>query len=137
MIRALNDAVKLNVDAEYFADKILEDTLFIDGSIQRIYGSIRENNHLIKRNNYLHSIMKLKKGYSRLLEDLLNTKEPFAAPFETMRPKLRRLAANHMDDAKEIRNGLKKVDEKPAEGDVISHDELHFLMSPMDDSIEA
>ncbi len=137
MIRALNDAVKLNVDAEYFADKILEDTLFIDISIGKIYGSIHENGHLIRRNSYLHSIMKLKKAYGRLLEDLLSTHGAFAAPFESMRPKLRRLAANHMDDVREIREGLNEVQEARSEGDVISHDELHYLMSPMDDSLEA
>ena len=134
MIRALDDAVKLNVDAEFFADKILEDTLFIDTSIQKIYGSVRENGHLIRRNSYLHSIMKLKRSYGRLLEDLLATQGPFAAPFETMRPKIRRLAANHMDDVKQIRTDLNDVQEIRTNGDMLSHDELHFLMSPMDDN---
>ena len=133
MIRSLNDAVKLNVDADYFADKILEDTLFIDTSIQKIYGSVRENGHLIRRDSYLHSIMKLKRSYGRLLEDLLATQGAFAAPFETMRPKLRRIAANHLDDVKQIQDGLTLVEEAKSEGDVITRDELHFLMSPMDD----
>ena len=136
LIRALNDAVKLNVDAVYFADKILEDSLFIDSSIQKIYGSLKENSHLIRRNSYLHSIMKLKRSYVGLLEDLLATEGAFAAPFESMRPKIRRIAANHMDDVKTIRNGLSQVSEPRTEGDLITHDELHFLMSPMDDSLE-
>lgn len=137
MIRTLNDAVKLNVDAEYFADKILEDTLFIDTSIKKIYSSIRENGHLIRRNSYLHSIMKLKRAYGRLLEDLLATNGAFAAPFESMRPKLRRITANHMDDVRIIREGMDEIEELKSDGDVISHDELHFLMSPMDEGLEA
>jgi hypothetical protein len=133
LIRTLNDAVKLNVDAEYFADKVLEDTLFLDSSIQKIYGSIKENTHLIRRNPYLHSIMKLKKAYGRLLDDLLAIDGPFSAPFETMRPKLRRIAASHLSDVKEIREGLKDVQEVKIDSDMISYDELHFLMSPMEE----
>ncbi|MCK5736711.1 MAG: hypothetical protein KAH21_09540, partial [Spirochaetaceae bacterium] len=83
LIRTLDDAVKLSVDAEYFADKILEDTLFIDNSIQKLYGSLKENSHLIRRDSYLHSIMKLKKSYGRLLENLLSTSGNSAAPYES------------------------------------------------------
>ena len=136
LIRTLNDAVKLNVDAEFFAEKILEDTLFIDGSVQKIYLSIKENPHLIRRNAFLHSVMKLKRAYGRLLEDLLATQGAFAAPFETMRPKLRRIAATHLDDVRSIRDGLDDAKEIRMDSDMISYDELHFLMSPMEDSQE-
>jgi len=136
LIRTLNDAVRLNVDADYFADKILEDTLFIDTSIQKIYGSLKENTHLIRRNSYLHSTMKVKRAYARLLEDLLSTDGAFAAPFETMRPKLRRIAAGHLNDVKEIKDGLDDVQDIKNDSDTISYDELHFLMSPMEESSE-
>ena len=137
LIRTLNDAVKLNVDAEYFADKVLEDTLFIDTSILKIYGSLKENSHLIRRSSYLHSIMKLKRAYGRLLEDLLATEGAFASPFESMRPKLRRIAAGHLNDVREIRKGLKDIDDVKIDSDLISYDELHFLMSPMEDSSDS
>lgn len=136
LIRTLNDAVKLHVDPEYFADKVLEDTLFLDSSIQKIYKSIKENTHLIRRNTYLHSIMKLKKNYGRLLDDLMAINGPFSAPFENMRPKIRRIAALHLNDVKEIREGLKDVQEVKIDSDMISYDELHFLMSPMEDKTD-
>jgi hypothetical protein len=136
LIRALNDAVHLNVDADYFADKVLEDTLFIDTSIQRIHSSLRENNHLIRRNAYLHSVMKLKRAYGRLLEELLAIDGDFAAPFESMRPKLRRIAAAHFDDVKSIRSELRGADDVKLDSDMISLDELSFLMTPIDDGGE-
>ncbi len=132
LIRTLNDAVRLNVDADYFAEKILEDTLFIDTSIQRIYGSLKDNTLLIRRNTYLHSVMKLKRAYSRLLDDLLATEGAFAAPFETMRPKLRRIAAAHFDDVKNIRLELKDAEGAKLDSDMISLDELNVLMTPID-----
>jgi hypothetical protein len=137
LVRALNDAVRLNVDADYFADKVLEDTLFIDTSIQRIHGSLKENGHLIRRNAYLHSVMKLKRAYGKLLEDLLATKDDFSTPFETMRPKLRRIAAAHFDDVKSIRAELRGADGVKLDRDMISLDELSFLMTPIDDGDES
>ena len=137
LIRTLNDAVKLNVDADYFADKVLEDTLFIDTAVQKIYGSLKDNMHLIRRNAYLHSIMKLKRAYVRLLEDLLAARGAFSSPFDNMRPKLRRIAATHLNDVKTIREGLHDVHEVKIDSDMISYDELHFLMSPMDESTES
>jgi len=133
LIRTLGDAVNLNVDAEYFAEKVLEDTLFLDTSIQKLYGSLKENNHLIRRDHYLHSIMKLKKAYGRLLENLLATNGSFAAPFESIRPKIRRIAAGHLNDVKEISKNLAEVIPEKTDSDTISLDELNFLMSPMED----
>jgi len=134
LIRTLDDSVKLSVDAEYFADKVLEDTLFIDTSIHKLYSSLKENSHLIRRDSYLHSIMKLKKAYGRLLDSLLSTNGAFASPFESMRPKLRRIAAGHLNDVKEIREGLDDVQSIKVDSDTISYDELNFLMSPIDES---
>ncbi len=136
LIRTLDDAVNLSVDADYFADKVLEDTLFIDTSIQKLYSSLKENTHLIRRDVYLHSIMKLKKAYVRLLENLLSTNGSFAAPFETMRPKIRRIAAGHLNDVNEVRKSLNEVEKVEADSDIISFDELNYLMSPMEEFTE-
>ncbi|MCG8452350.1 MAG: hypothetical protein MI717_04100 [Spirochaetales bacterium] len=133
LIRALNDAVRLNVDADYFADKVLEDSLFVDASIQKMHTSVNENPHLIRRNSYLHSLMKLKKAYCRLVEDLLAVEGAFAASFAPMRPRLRRIAAGHLNDVKTIQNRLTEVQETKADRDVTSSDELHYLMSPIED----
>ncbi len=136
LIRTLDDAVNLSVDADYFAEKVLEDTLFLDTSIQKLYSSLKENTHLISRDAYLHSIMKLKKAYGKLLENLLSTTGNFAAHFETMRPKIRRIAAGHLNDVNEVRKDLNEVKKSKVDNDMISYDELNFLMSPMEESPE-
>ncbi|MCD6342409.1 MAG: hypothetical protein J7L76_01345 [Spirochaetaceae bacterium] len=136
LIRTLDDAVNLSIDADYFADKVLEDTLFLDTSIQKLYSSLKENTHLIRRDAYLHSIMKLKKAYGRLLENLLSTNGNFDTSFETMRPKIRRIAASHLNDVNEVRKNLNEVEKVKVDNDMISYEELNFLMSPMEESSE-
>ena len=78
--------------------------------------------------------MKLKRAFVRLLEDLLELEGSFAIPFEPLGPKLRRIAANHMSDVKNIREELDDAAAIKIDSDMISYDELHFLMTPMDDS---
>ena len=137
MIRTLNDAVKINVDADFFGDKILEDTMFVDASIQKIYSSLKENTHLIRRNAHMHSVMKLKRAYGRLLDDLLTVEGAFSPVFKTIRPKLRRIASVHMDDVKLIRNNLEDSRKVKIDTDMISYNELHFLMNSMDEEQES
>jgi hypothetical protein len=81
--------------------------------------------------------MKLKKAYGRLLEDLLALQGAFAAPFESQRPKIRRMAAGHLNEAREIQSGLEKLQITRIDSDTISYDELQFLMSPMDDTADS
>lgn len=137
MIRNLHDAMKLNVDADYFAEKILEDTLFISMTIQRIYKTLIENNQLIHGPTYLHSIMNVKIAYGRLLEAILQAEDDFAAVFQPKFPQLQRLAADHLDDIRFIKEKLSKLETKKIDTCIISYDELHVLMSPIEESAEA
>jgi len=132
-IRTLNDAVRLKVDHEYFAEKILEDALFIDSTIQKLYISLKENPYLINKEMHLHSIMILKKNYGKLLENMLGTSGGFSAPFDGMRPKIRRILANHLNDATEIETMLKEVKKIKQDEEVFSKSEMEFLMQPFTD----
>ncbi|PIE04769.1 MAG: hypothetical protein CSA76_02540 [Spirochaetales bacterium] len=136
-IRALNDAVKLKVDAEFFAEKILEDTFFIDLSIQKIYGSLKSNIHLIRRSNYLHTVMRVKQSYIELLEDLLSLQGDLADPFASVTSKLRKMAVVHRQEVRTILKDLQSEQFSENSHELTSRDELHFLMQPMEELTEA
>lgn len=131
--RMLNDAVKLGLDANMFAPKILEDTMFIDSSIQKIYASLKGNKRLIRRELHLHAVMKLKKAYGRLLDDILAAEGIYHGVFKASLPKLRHIAVIHMNEAAQIREEIKDSEQIQIAGDVISYDELHYLMQSMDE----
>lgn len=132
LIRTLHDAIRLNVDSEYFADKILKDILFINTSIQKVYGSLKNNSLLIRRNVYYHSIMKLKKAYVQFLNELNSTDGRFRNTFEHMRTKFKLIMENNLKELQEIKSFISGTDTEKAEGDTISQSELHYLMSPME-----
>lgn len=132
LITTVSDGLKLSIDPDYFSEKILEDVFFIDSAIQKAYGSLRSNTHLIKRNAYLHSIMKLKKAFSRLVEEILSLEGPFSDRMSQVFPKLRRSAAAHLKDVREIREQLKDLDGPKLDSDLISYSELNYLMTPVE-----
>ena len=133
--RMISDAVKLGLDADMFAPKILEDTMFIDSGIQKVYASLKGNKRLIRRDTHLHAVMKLKRAYGRLLDDILSPEGPYHDIFESSLPKLRRIAIVHMNDAARIREEIQGSENIQIAGDVISYDELHYLMQSMDEEI--
>jgi len=128
----LHDAIRLDVDIEYFADKILEDILFINASIQKIYDSLKNNSLLIQRNVYYHSIMKLKEAYVRFLDELNSADGKFNNSFENMRTKFKLMSENNLKDLQDIKDFIGGTEARRVEGDTISRNELHYLMSPME-----
>ncbi len=137
MIRNLHDAIKLNVNAEYFASKILEDCLFINSIIQKIYTSLMENNNLIHGPTHLHSIMKTKVVYGKLLETILRTKDDYLTVFKPEFSEIKKIAADHLDDILIIKEKLSNLDGRKTDKRVISCDELHFLLSPIEERVES
>ena len=135
MIRNLHDAIKLNVDAEYFAVKILEDILFINTSIEQIYGTLKKNSQYIRKNIYLQSIMTVKLFYVKLLENILERQEYFGSMGDTLTPKLQRIAASHLADVRTIQDELTSREPAKLEPDLTSYEELHYLMNPVDEAI--
>lgn len=135
LIRTLHDAIRLNVDIEYFDDKILEDILFINASIQKIYDSLKKNSLLIHRNVYYHSIMKLKEAYVHFLDELHSTNGCFKNSFEHMRAKFKLISKNNLEDLQDIKDFISGTDAGKVESDTTSMNELHYLTSPIEDPL--
>jgi hypothetical protein len=74
MVRVLKNGLTLDIDSAYFLDKVVEDLLFIDTALSKIFAKLKENTHLIERNEYLRNLMLAKSSFSDLLEDLAESK---------------------------------------------------------------
>ncbi|OQX30067.1 MAG: hypothetical protein B0D92_00415 [Spirochaeta sp. LUC14_002_19_P3] len=132
MIQSLHDALQINIDAEYFAEKILEDSMFINTSIQKIYKTLTENRNLINAPSYLHSVMKAKVVYGRLIDAILHSEGDFSVIFKTKSSQLQQIAASHREDVQIIKEKLSNINDK----NIISFDELNILMSPIEENVE-
>ena len=134
LIRILSDGTKLNIDPDYFGEKVQEDILFIDTSLQKLYVSLKQNPHLLRRLDHLHSLMKIMKSYVRMIEQALAGQSPISGSLVPLSHKLKRTVAARTRDAGDIREILMNQGEVPVEKDLISYEELGFLMTPVDDN---
>lgn len=129
LVKTVKTGLVLEIDPEYFIDKVLEDILFIDSAFARTYASIKSNSYLIKKTDYLRGLLREKRMFISLLEDILNGKVPFSAHLEPFFPKFRDSLSEHMRDAFEIKTHLDGPrDEIALGGDVISAAEFQFLL---------
>ena len=129
-IRILSDALKLNIDSFIFAEKTLEDINFIESIIQKLYTSLEENPHLIRRTDHLLSILEVKKLFISYLETLTRSGNPYSNDLKQAFPKLRRAVANHTRDLTVIQTQLKTTETDTTGTEHISENEMSFLLTP-------
>lgn len=129
-IRILYDALKLNIDSFIFAEKTLEDINFIENTIEKLYKSLEENPHLIRRRDHLLSIVEVKKYFISYLEELTRSGNPFSNDMIQAFPKLKRLVANHSSDLNNLRNQLLSAEKIDNTAEQISENEMNFLLTP-------
>ncbi len=138
MVRTLHEAIRLTIDADLFAAPILDDSLFLDSAIQKIHEQLRENPHLVPRQQYLHKLMKVRRAYILFLNDLLASDHIISQLSSSDQEMLFRIASAHAESNQVIRQELQNTPEDDNMGsqEIISHDELNILLADIDEPDE-
>ncbi len=129
LVKTLRDGMTLDIDHDLFLDKVIEDIFFVDSLLVRLYASVRENIHMLRRIEYLRTISRAKKGFSDFLDAVLREELPFAASLGAFFPKLRSSRDEHLRDVMDIQSFLVSERlEPPDEEEIISQEEYRFLL---------
>ena len=137
IIKNIRDGVRLDISPRLFADKIVEDILFVDSALAGLYAALTKNEMLIKRAEYLRRLMRVKLLYADLL-DLIRTDELSVSDrLEPFFDKFEQIAAEKRGDAGDIRailsNAADDIDEHT---DTISQEEYRYLLMGGENSEE-
>jgi len=136
IIKTLKSAVTLDVDGEYFRDKVVEDIFFVDGILLRILTSLRDNPHLIHRVDYLRSLLRAKTAFVEFLDDLIEAKTGLSTELTAYMAKLKNCRTSNRKDIAEIHTLLSNGDSvEPAE-DLVSQEEFRFLLEDQEEADE-
>lgn len=131
-MRLLREGFQLQVDADYFLDKILEDIRFLDSSLGRLLATLKENSKLIRRADYFHNLVKTETVFTELLSDLVGNQFSFCEHLVPYHDELRARLEAHNNNVAEIRDLLKVLTAEDAEKeDVITQEELNLLTTPL------
>ncbi|NOY09109.1 MAG: hypothetical protein GXP33_09740 [Spirochaetes bacterium] len=135
ILRRLSDGLKLTVDSEIFSAKIVDDILFIDEAVDKVYDLLKNSPSLIKKEENLRNIRKVKKLFIELLDDIIRKKVPMAYYFTDILDNLIRIQKKHSETDADIDGQLLKIAGKLQEGrQIVSEEEFRFLLSDDEDN---
>jgi hypothetical protein len=131
IVRGLRDIVRLEVDAELFADRVAADAAFVEEAATRALAGLRANPFLIRRADYLRALQKLLRSLAALLDDLAGGRTAVAAALASRTAEFQTRGNARARDADEI-DALLEEQAEPAAADphVVSEEELRILTAP-------
>tara|TARA_B100000614_G_scaffold140152_1_gene124594 strand:- start:994 stop:1485 length:492 start_codon:yes stop_codon:yes gene_type:complete len=129
ILRTVESGLRLDVDAEYFRDKVLEDVFFIDATLMRMFSSLKENPYLINRASYLRSLRRTVVAFSDFLEQFARGDLGFSDAVSAYSERLTTAQHAHHQVRKEIDLILDQEDPDEETASVVSSQEYGFLLA--------
>lgn len=102
VLKQLTAALKLNVDADLFRERVVGDFQFLDRSLDRLYESLKSNQRMIDRLPHLRELQRLNTTLAGLLEEVLQGRSPLADELEADIDRLRGLRESRERQLREL-----------------------------------
>ena len=129
IVSNLDDAVRLDIDSDLFLDKVVDDIMFVESTIGRLYVSLKENDLLIRRAEHLKRIMRSKQLFAELLENITNGDSSLGKKLYPFFSKFRELIDEQHDHTDETRKLLSSSTAAAAQNeDMVSQEEFRILL---------
>ena len=129
MVKTVKSGLSLDIDPEYFIDKVIEDILFLDSALLRTFASLKANFYLIKRVEHLRGLLRTDRNFLDLIDSVLERKFAFSSHLEPFFEKFRVSRSEHLAASGDMKRLLEESREESSHGeDIISPAEFHFLL---------
>ena len=132
-IQTLRNALHLDIDPQFFLDKSIEDFFFLDTTLLHLYRTLQDNGNLVKRKEYLRSLLHCKQEFLSLAHGLVQGNYKFSVYCKPYMSKIMQSISKQEKEYEEIR--MHFIED--AEGDNtptgLSNQEYQFLFSQEDD----
>ena len=129
IITTIEDALKLEIDSGLYLDKLVDDLLFVEATLARLYGSLMENQMLIRRSEHLHRLLRSKQQFCELLESISARQVAIGSDLVPFFPKFRELIAEQREHISDIQSLLHTSETAPEQAeDMVSQEEFRILM---------
>ncbi len=133
LTRTLRAGVQLDIDPDYYLDKTVEDLFFIDRTLERIYESLRLNAYLINRREHLRELMRAKRAFADVLDEILDGTPTFSGHLAPFRTGLSEARDRHVRDISDIQRSMSVESTEEDDQTIVSQDEYRFLLQNDDE----
>jgi len=129
IITTIENAIKLEIDSDLYLDKLVEDILFVETTLARLYNSLIENQLLIRRSEHLRRLLRSKQQFCELLERISDGETTIGSNLAPFFPKFQELVSEQRDHIDEIHALLDAhVVATEQSEDMVSQEEFRILM---------
>lgn len=129
-LKNLKDNLKLNIDGNYFLDKVVEDIIFVDKTLKKIYTVLNHNKQMIHRYEHLHSLLRAKKQFIRLLDNILDEELAFSYQMREFFEQFKSSKDELQNSVDDIQKQLKTERDDSENENTISKEEFQYLLMP-------
>ena len=135
LLKTTKTGLTLEIDADYFREKLAADIFFLASALSATYASLKANTHLIKKKSYLRSLLRTKRDFAELAQNILERKLPLASSLTAEFSRLKICRAEQTRDIEEIKAHIEKrgQTDTTVESEVISSEEFRFLLTPTEE----
>ncbi|MCX7025677.1 MAG: hypothetical protein NT080_13835 [Spirochaetes bacterium] len=129
IVRTVRDALKIEIDPDYYAARILSDVRFANEAMRNIRDSLMANTRIVERPEYLKLLLGTATDLTDIVSDLSSGSSDLGRALEGSKDELQAMYQSLRGMTDEIRNSLNElVDGEMFDVEVVSRDELSELL---------
>lgn len=129
LLRHIQRSLKLDIDNDYFLEKIKSDILFSESKLSDLYQSLKDSTLQLDKDQYLRHLYKSKNIFIEIAESIINNNTGRSLDFSDFFPRLKEAVYEQKYEYTDISDILSKSKDDNPGSNQISQEELLFLMS--------
>ncbi len=137
LLKHIERGLKLDIDEDYFGEKIVSDLLFAETGLQRLFLALKESTLQLDKDQYFRLLFKTMELFTSIGEQIVNSETGRSINFSGLVPRLKESIAVKKESMDEIKNLLNTDSDSEENADQISQEEMTFLMTDTEDNDEA
>ena len=127
-LKNIRISLGLEVDRELFLQKVVNDIIFYDSVLQKLYQSLIQNTFLIRRLELLRLVLLAKKDFIQFLDDINTIDSSFAKDLDAFSNQLLQCRERNNENIHDIQSLLLGPDQGNQQSeDLITSDEYKYL----------
>ncbi len=136
LLKHTERCLKLDIDEDYFGEKIVSDLLFAETGLNRLFLALKESTLQLDRDQYFRLLFKTMELFTSIGEQIVSSETGRSINFSGLVPRLKESIAVKKETMDEIKNLLNTDSDSEENADQISQEEMTFLMTDTESSHE-
>lgn len=129
LLKHIERGLKLDIDDDYYGEKIISDLLFVESGLHRLFMSLKESTLQLDRDHYFRLLYKAAELFGLVTRGIYTRTTGRSIDFSGFVSSLEEKSAVNKDLLNEIQILISSNNKDEEDTDQISQEEMLFLMS--------